>query len=353
MRFQFSNKKISGILTVVPKHTEKFDDGALNYHFSDAQCRKLKHIMGYEEKRTAPQGVCSSDLCEFGANYLFEKNIVKREEIDALILVTQSPDYFMPATSNILHGKLGLKEDCICFDITQGCCGFLIGLIQAFMLLEQENIHKVLLLNADVLSPKVSIYDRNSHPLIGDGASITIVEKSDKNEKIYADIKFDGKNALCLNIPAGGFRMPSNSETAIMQEDKAGNIRSLDNLVMNGGDVFYFVLNRVPEQIEALLSSLQLSKNEIDYFMCHQPNKFMLEKLADNLSVSYDKLPNNIVEKFGNASGVTIPTNICYNLKNENRPLKLCLSGFGVGLTWATMVLDLAQDVFLEMIEYE
>lgn len=353
MRLDFKNKKISGILTVVPRHIEKFDEGAKNYHFSEQQCQKLKNIMGYKEKRTAPNGVCSSDLCEFGVTYLFEKNIVKREEVDALIMVTQSPDYFMPATSNILHGKLGLKEDCICFDITQGCCGFLIGLIQAFMLLEQENIHKVLLLNADVLSPKVSIYDRNSHPLIGDGASITIVEKSDKNEKIYADIKFDGKNALCLNIPAGGFRMPSNSETAIMQEDKAGNIRSLDNLVMNGGDVFYFVLNRVPEQIEALLSSLQLSKNEIDYFMCHQPNKFMLEKLADNLSVSYDKLPNNIVEKFGNASGVTIPTNICYNLKNENRPLKLCLSGFGVGLTWATMVLDLAQDVFLEMIEYE
>lgn len=353
MRLHFKNKKISGILTVLPKHIEKFEEGAKNYQFSEKQCQKLKSIMGYEEKRVVPQGVCSSDLCEFGLNYLFEKKSINREEIDALIMVTQSPDYFMPATSQLLHGKLGLKEDCICLDITQGCCGFVIGLMQGFMLLEQEHIHKVVLLNADVLSSKVSPRDRNSHPLIGDGASVTILEKSDKNEEIFADIKFDGSKALCLNIPAGGFRMPSTPETAIIHEDGAGNFRSLDNLVMNGGDVFYFVLNRVPDQIENLLTDLGIAKNEIDYFMCHQPNKFMLEKLADNLSVSYDKLPNNIVEKFGNASGVTIPTNICYNLKNMNRPLKLCLSGFGVGLTWAAMVLDLSPDVFLDMIEYE
>lgn len=353
MRLQFKNKKISGILTVVPRNIEKFDDGMANYNFTEKQCQKLKRIMGYDEKRIAPKGVCSSDLCEFGVKYLFKKGTLKREEIDAVILVTQSPDYFMPATSNILHGKLGLKEDCICLDITQGCCGFIIGLMQGFMLLEQERVHKVMLLNADVLSPTVSIRDRNSHPLIGDGASVTILEKSDKNEEIYADIKFDGSNALCLNIPAGGFRLPSSPETAVMHEDEAGNFRSLDNLVMKGDDVFNFVLNKVPGQIEALLASLKLTKNDIDYFMCHQPNKFMLEKLADKLAVSYEKLPNTIVEKFGNASGVTIPTNICYNLQKENLPLKLCLSGFGVGLTWATMVLDLSQDVFLDMIEYE
>ena len=183
------------------------------------------------------------------------------------------------------------------------------------MLLDQKNINKVVLMNADVLSSKVSKRDRNSNPLIGDGASITILEKSNNNEQIYADIKFDGTNALCLNIPAGGFRMPSTPETAIMKEDEAGNFRSLDNLVMKGDDVFNFVLNKVPEQIEEVLSEMKLSKDEIDYFMCHQPNKFMLQKLADKLGVKYEKMPNNIVENFGNASGVTIPTNICFNLK--------------------------------------
>lgn len=352
MKLSFENKRISGILTVVPKNIVKFDDEISNYNFSEKQTKKLKLIMGYEEKRVAPEGVCSSDLCEYGMNYLFDNNLLKREEINALIMVTQSPDYFMPATSNILHGKLGLKKDIICLDICQGCCGFIIGLIQAFMLLEQKNINKVVLLNADVLSPKVSKRDRNSNPLIGDGASVTVIEKSDKKEQIYVDIKFDGENAFCLNIPAGGFRMPCTPETAIMKEDEAGNFRSLDNLVMKGDDVFNFVLNKVPEQIEEVLAEMNLSKGEIDYFLCHQPNKFMLQKLADKLGVSYEKMPNNIVENFGNASGVTIPTNICFNLNDKNDRMKICLSGFGIGLTWATMVLDIEGLNFNKLIEY-
>ncbi|MBQ4123740.1 ketoacyl-ACP synthase III [bacterium] len=354
MKFEFDNKRITGVLTVVPHNTVKFDDEISNYNFSEKQSKKLKLIMGYEEKRVAPKGVCSSDLCEYGMNYLFDNNLLKREEIDALILVTQSPDYFMPATSNILHGKLGLKKETFCIDISQGCSGFIIGLIQAFMLLEQKNINKVVLLNADVLSPKVSKRDRNSNPLIGDAASITIVEKSNKNEKIVADINFDGLNALCLNIPAGGFRMPSTMETAIIREDEAGNFRSLDNLVMKGDDVFNFVLNKVPEQIENLLSSNGVTKGEIDYFLCHQPNKFMLQKLADKLTISYEKLPNNIVENFGNASGVTIPTCISFNLNENllNNEYKVCLSGFGIGLTWASMLINIGNFDFCKIIEY-
>lgn len=352
MEFIFDNKKITGILTIIPKNVVKFDDEISNYNFSEKQCRKLKMIMGYEEKRIAPEGVCSSDLCEYGMNYLFNNNLLNREDIDALIMVTQSPDYFMPATSNVLHGKLGLKKDIICLDICQGCCGFIIGLIQGFMLLEQKNINKVVLLNADVLSPKVSKRDRNSNPLIGDGASITIIEKTTANEQIFADIKFDGSNALCLNIPAGAFRLPSTAKTAIMQEDEAGNMRSLDNLVMKGDDVFNFVLNKVPEQIEDVLRRVNLNKDDIDYFMCHQPNKFMLQKLADKLGVAYEKMPNNIVENFGNASGVTIPTNICYNIPDSYEKLKICLSGFGIGLTWSTMILDLESLKFKQIIEY-
>lgn len=354
MNLEFSNCKISGILSIIPKQAIKFDDEISNYNFTEKQCKKLKLIMGYEEKRIAPKGVCSSDLCEYGMNYLFDNNLLKKDEIDALIMVTQSPDYFMPATSCILQGKLNLKQDIVCLDISQGCSGFIIGLIQAFSLIRQKNINKIVLLNADVLSPKVSKRDRNSAPLIGDGASITIIEKSDDDTIIPAAINFDGKNALCLNIPAGGFRMPSSPETAIEKEDEAGNFRSLNNLVMKGDDVFNFVLNKVPEQIEKLLKENNLTKEDIDYFMCHQPNRFMLQKLADKLKVSYEKLPNNIVEHFGNASGVTIPINICYNLgdKLKDNKFNICLSGFGIGLTWASMIIKLGNLDFSKVIEY-
>lgn len=355
MKLEFSNAKIAGILTVVPEQTIKFDDEIDNYNFTEKQCKKLKLIMGYEEKRVVPDGVCSSDLCEYGMNYLFDNGLLKRDDIDALIMVTQSPDYFMPATTCVLHGKLGLKKDIICLDISQGCAGFIIGLIQAFSLLNQKSINKVVLLNADVLSPKVSKRDRNSNPLVGDAAAITIIEKSNENEKIFAEIKFDGKNAMCLNIPAGGFRMPCTPETSVMEEDEAGNFRSLDNLVMKGDDVFNFVLNKVPEQINKLLSDNNVSKEDVDYYMFHQPNRFMLQKLADKLEVSYEKLPNNIVEHFGNASGVSIPTNISFNLGDKllNNTYNICLSGFGVGLTLATMLVKMGNLSFNKIIEYK
>ena len=355
MHLEFSNKRISGILTVVPEQIVKFDDEIKNYNFTEKQCKKLKLIMGYEEKRVAPEGVCSSDLCEYGLNYLFNNSLLKKEEIDALIVVTQSPDYFMPSDACLLHGRLGLKQDCFCLDISQGCSGFLIGLIQAFSLLNQRNIKKVVLLNADVLSPKVSKRDRNSNPLVGDAASITIVEKSNDNTVIPVEVNFDGRNALCLNIPAGGFRTPSTAETAIMHEDEAGNFRSLDNLVMKGDDVFNFVLNKVPEQIEKLISEEKLTKDDIDYFICHQPNRFMLQKLADKLGVSYDKLPNDIVEHFGNASGVSIPTTVSFKLGDKllDNEYKICFSGFGIGLTWASMLIKLGNLDFNKIIEYK
>ncbi len=354
MLLEFKNAKISGVLTIVPKNVVKFDDEVENYTFSPKQTMKLKKIMGYDERRIAPEGVCTSDLCEYGIKYLFENQLLKKDDIDALILVTQSPDYYMPATSNILHGKLGLKEDVVCMDINQGCCGYIIGLIQSFMLLEQPSIRKVVLLNGDVLSPKISKQDRNSCPIAGDGASVTILEKNDCSETILADIKTDGTKALCLNIPAGGFRMPCTEETAIMKEDEYGNIRSLNNLVMRGDDVFNFVMTKVPTQIEFLLKENNMTKEELDYFVCHQPNRFMLQKLADKLEVNYEKLPNNIVEKFGNSSGATIPTNLCYNFKDEllNKTLKVCLSGFGIGLTWASMLINIGKLDFCEIIEY-
>src|SRR5712672_3097361 len=116
-------------------------------------------------------------MAVFGLQNLFDCGLLKPDDIDALLLITQSPDYFMPATSSIIQGRLGLKQDMLCLDINQACAGFIIGLIQAFALLEQESIRKVVLINADVLSRKASPKDRNIYPLIGDAASITIIER--------------------------------------------------------------------------------------------------------------------------------------------------------------------------------
>lgn len=353
MLLEFNNKRITGILTVLPDRVVTFEEEMANYNFSTIKSMKLKLAMGYKEHRIAKEGQCSSDFCIYGLQYLFDNNLLDKDSIDALLFVSQSPDYYMPPTSNIIQGHFELKHDMICMDINQGCAGFELGLIQAFMLLDQPQINKVVLLNADVLSPKVSKKDRNSNPLIGDAASVTIIEKSSDEKSIICSIKMDGTGAFALKIPAGGFRKPSTLETAVMKEDEVGNFRSEDNLVMQGDGVFNFVQREVPPMINEILEKAQKNPSDIDWYLFHQPNKFMLNKLADKISVPREKMPSNIVENFGNSSGVTVPVNICYNLGEllvENQ-YEVCLSGFGVGLTWSAIVMQLGKMNFAKIIE--
>jgi len=357
MNLKYKNKKITGILTVLPENEIKFEDELDNYSFTRSQSMKLKLIMGYNKRRIVKEGTTISDLCVFGLEYLFNQSLLDKNEIDAIILVTQSPDYIIPNTSQIIHGRLGLRKDVLCDEISQACSGYPIGLTQAFMLLEQEEINKVVVLNADIFSRKVSKKDRGSRPLTGDAASITIVENdlpTTIDKIIYGSINTDGKGADALIIPAGGFKMPSNEKTAEMKTDDKGNSRALDHLVMKGDDVFSFVQKEVPIMIENLLSRADCSIKTVDYYMFHQPNKFMLKKLADKMGVPYEKMPNNIVENFGNANSVSTPTNITYNLGEKliNNSFLICLAGFGAGLSWSSLLLEMGNLNFCKIIDY-
>ena len=281
--------------------------------------------------------------------------LLKRDEINAMILVTQTPDHFVPATGSIIQGRLGLKQDMLCLDINQACAGFVIGLMQAFMLLEQDSIQKVVLINADVLSRKTSPKDRNIYPLIGDAASIVVVERDPEDSVIHASLKMDGSRAGALIIPAGALRQPSTLETGMLEDVGDNNLRAKDHLFMDGAAIFNFVQTEVPPLIEGLLASAGVSMEAVDYFLCHQPNRFMLQKLADKMKVPYAKMPNNVVEHFGNNSGVSIPTVIAYDLGarllQEN--LRVCLAGFGAGLTWGAMLLNIGKFNFNKIIEYK
>ena len=354
MNLQYRNKRISGILAVVPQHEVKFDDEVENYNFSVKQSMKLKKIMGYDRHRIVTEGTCVSDLAIFGLKYLLDEGMLHKDEIDALVLMTQTPDYLMPPTSNVIQGKLGLKQDMVCLDVKQGCAGYLVGLMQSFSLLEQDAINKVALVNGDVLSRKTSPQDRNTFPLIGDGAAVTIVEKDHESSQIFANIKMDGKHRNALIIPAGGLKMPSNPNTAAMVLDEEGNSRSLDHWFMDGMAVFNFVVNEVPPMISSLMEFSGVGLEDVDYFMFHQPNKFMLQRLADKMGVSHDKMPYNIVEHFGNSSGATIPTNIAFNLGDKllNNSYLICLAGFGVGLTASSMLMGIGPLDFCKMVEY-
>lgn len=353
MRMKFSNLKISGLLLVLPEHEQKFLDDMKKFDFPESRSLKLMKVMGYNKHRLVSNNDCSSDLVIHGFRYLFDSLMIIPESIDAMVVVTQSPDFIMPPTSSVIQGELGLKQDMLCLDINQGCAGFIVGLIQAFSLLNQESINRVALVNVDVLSRKVNRQDRNSFPLIGDAASIAIIDK-EVGEEIWANLKMDGVRREALMIPAGGMRIPSSPETAEVRDAGDNNFRSLDNLKMDGSAVFNFVQTEVPPLIADLMDFSGKSDADIRAYAFHQPNKFMLEKLADKLGVEYKKVPMDVVERFGNSSGATIPTVLATNLKDQllsERSL-YCLAGFGVGLTWASMLISLGPLQFCEQIDY-
>jgi 3-oxoacyl-[acyl-carrier-protein] synthase-3 len=355
MNFLFRRKRISGVLTVVPVRERSFVEEMKNYDFPEARSLKLKEVMGYDKRRLVEPDVCMSDLAVFGLRHLFERGDLKPDEVDALLLVTQSPDHFIPPTSNIIQGRLGLKRDMLCLDINQACAGYVIGLIQSLLLLEQESIRKVVLINGDVLSRKASPRDRNIYPLMGDAASFTVVERDTDDSVIHANLKMDGSQHEALIIPAGGFRLPSSPETAVLENVGDNNFRAKDHLRMDGTAIFNFVQVEVPPLIESLLAEAGATLESVDYFLCHQPNRFMLQKLADKMKVPRAKMPSNVVEHFGNGGGATLPLAITYNLAAQLKSghCRVCLAGFGGGLVWAAMLLRLGGLSFCEMVEFE
>jgi len=353
MKTIFKEKKISGILTVLPETESYFDDEINNYAFPPKQTLRLKKIMGYEKHRLAKQETATSDLCVFGLNYLLEEKLIQAEDIGAIICVTLTPDHFVPHTSNVIHGSFDLPKDIVCMDIMQGCCGFMMGLLEGFALLNYMPDKKVLLFNADVLSHKVAKGDRKSFPLIGDGTTITVLENSKDASELRYMIQTDSKLRDIVKIPAGGSRMPCTERTAELADDGEGNWRSLDHLRMDGNEVFRFVQEDVPPMIWDALEDAGWSTEDVDYFFMHQPNRFVLRKLAERLEVPYEKIPMDIVEIFGNTSGATVPMTITHTCPEElcSGKKKVVMSAFGSGMTWSVLTGELGDMDFCRTIE--
>jgi 3-oxoacyl-[acyl-carrier-protein] synthase-3 len=353
MNLQFQGARINGIQLVLPKREVSFDSEASSYDFSLQQSAKLKAVLGFDRRRVVADDVTCSDLVVAGFEALSRDGLLDLSSLDALIVVTQTPDYLIPGTSYVIHGRLGLKQDMLCLDINQGCAGFVVGLTAAFSLLNQKAIRRVALVNADVVSRLVAFGDRNSRPIIGDAASITIVDATSDDSLIYGNIKVDGVGWDTLMVPAGGMKIRPSPQTAIPEVDLNGNSRSLDNLVMRGDAVFNFVMKEVPPMIHSLLNDSGFQLSQIDVFAFHQPNPFMLKKLAEKLGVPLEKIPMDLVRKFGNSSGVSIPAVLCTNFVasyfDQNRVM--CLAGFGVGLTWGSLLMNMSKLSFVKVLE--
>jgi 3-oxoacyl-[acyl-carrier-protein] synthase-3 len=284
--------------------------------------------------------MCTSDICFAAADRLLNDLAWPRESVDALIFVSQTPDYVLPATSCCLQERLRLSKRCAAFDVGLGCSGHIYGLWIASSLLVGGGARRVLLLTGDTHSYICSPLDRSVALLFGDAGTATALEADGSAAPMTFVLGTDGSGRDALIMPAGLFRNPHTEETAIRTAGEDGNSRSAEDLFMNGAEIFAFTLREVPPLILAVLQGAGWSVDEVDAFVFHQANQFMLQHVARRLKLPKDKFIL-AMEEFGNTGSASVPVAMSARLAARLRSasLRTVLAGFGVGYSWGAVAL--------------
>lgn len=346
---RFDKVGIHSIAACVPPRVESNLD--LGYLIPAEEIAKTIENIGIRERRIADDDVCASDLCFKAAEKLISDNGIERDSIQALIFVSQTSDYHQPATAPILQHRLGLNKSTLSFDVNLACSGYVYGLSIAYSFCTQVGCDRVLLLVGETMSKITSDLDRESKPLFGDAGTATLIEKGDYGNSVFS-LNSDGSGAEVMMIPVGGFRNPSSIESFEYEEDAKGNRRNGHQFRMDGMDVFNFGMRVEPKDIKGLVASAGLSMDDIDLLVYHQANKFMTDFFTKRLKFSTEKTPYSL-DRFGNTSSASIPLTIVSELKEKYPDReKVILSGFGAGLSWGSVLLDLSKCRISELIDY-
>lgn len=304
--------------------------------------RKIFRKTGIRSRRIA-DGQLVSDLAVQAAENLFAESSIDRASIDFLLLCTQSPDYFLPTTACLVQDRLGLRKNCGALDFNLGCSGYVYGLALAKGLLLGGMARTVLLITSETYSKHLHPQDRSVRTIFGDGASATLLAHDPGAPLKIGEFVFgtDGSGARNLIVPAGGMAQPRNEATRQETTDKQGNVRSLDNLFMDGPAIFNFSLDTVPPTVEETLRKNGLSMKDIDLWVFHQANRFMLDSLRDKIGIPEDRFYFNMADK-GNTVSSSIPIALRDALDEcrIRRCNRVMLVGFGVGYSWAGCVLE-------------
>jgi len=325
--------QVRGIASAVPTTIATVEEGVRR--FGEAAL-KIANSTGIRNRRVAGPDMCTSDLCLAAASRMLAGLGWAPHTIDVMLMVTQTPDYVLPATSCALHAKLGLSKHCACLDVGLGCSGYVVGLWLATSLLQSGAARRVLLLAGDTISRTVSSDDRSVAMLFGDAGTATALEVGVEDDAGFVfEIGTDGRGAEHIMIPAGGFRHPVRGPA-----DPGGERRS-EHLSMNGAEVFAFTLREVPPLVRSLLDKAHWTLDDVDSVVMHQANRFILEHLGKKMEIPAHKVVIEL-EGFGNTSSASIPLAITQSLglELERSRRRLLLAGFGVGLSWAGAALS-------------
>jgi 3-oxoacyl-[acyl-carrier-protein] synthase III len=345
------NVEVRGVAACVPKHIEH------NETFSCIEPKELAFLIktiGVERKRKVMGTTVCSDLCYESAKTLMQQLKWQPGEIEILIYVSQARDYLLPCTAIVLQDRLGLPTSTMAFDVPLGCSGYVYGLSIIAGLMSATKIKKGLLLAGDTSTFTVSPFDKKTFPLFGDAGSATALEYAEDAPVMHFSTGSDGSGYDTIIVPGGGCKEPLFDDENEMIKFRKGFQKGRSHLVMDGMKVFDFSITTVPKNVTELLSLHNLSVEQIDYFLMHQANLIMNETIRKKLKFPEHKVPYSLKE-FGNTSSASIPLTMVAGLNSVLAQNSNCLllSGFGVGLSWASAIVQCNHLTIPQLIEYE
>lgn len=306
--------------------------------FPEWSVDKVAQKVGVDSRHLASEGETAGDMAEKAARILFKEHDIDPQSIDFIMLCTQSPDYFLPSTACILQDRLGTPTSAGAFDYNLGCSGCIYGMAIAKGLIASGIAKNVLLLTAETYNKYLHPSDKSNRSIFGDGAAACLISTDGIAEIGEFSLGTDGSGANKLIVKTGAAR--HHLPTGMSVEDDEGHLWYDDYLYMNGGAIFNFTLDAVPVMMKDILAKNNLAKGEIDYFVFHQANKFMLNTIRKVCVLPKDKFYVNLTET-GNtvSSTVLIGLKDCIDNKSINAGMKVMISGFGVGLSWGGTIL--------------
>lgn len=335
-RWTIKNVTMKGVAMAVPEHVVKTSDYAF---FTQEEADVFDKTVGIKQRHIAPDTMCASDMCQAAAEKLLEELGWERDSIDVLVFESVTGDYRTPPTSCLLQDRLGLSEDCFCVDLPMGCCGCMYAITVAGTLLTTGNVKRALLLVGDTALRMGSMKDKSRVPLFGDGGTALALEYDETAHDIVVDFHTFGKGYEALMTPHGGFRHPATPASFEYEDFGNGIVRAPIHTLINGMNVFSFAISRPPKSIEAFFADYHIDRNtDIDYFLIHQANKMIVDRIVKKLKLPVEKVPYNL-EEFGNLGGASIPSLMVTRIAEQLRTQEttLLMSSFGLGLSWGTM----------------
>jgi len=338
---EFKNVKLSGISVGVPRNIVTNDYmESLEYSAKD-----FVESTGISERRVSNE-YTTSDLCYVAAERLIKDLGWDKSEIGAIAFVSQMADYVEPATACILQDRLGLNKECYAIDISLGCSGWVYGLSSLVPYLSSGQIKKALLMTGDA-KRRFDYFD----PLFGHAGSVTALEYERNDNGFKFHFGTDGAGYDAIIIPDGGSRNQI-TPMSFELEDIDGKMLNRLQTRMKGMDVFSFGISIAPKSIKKLIECYNLNIDNIDYFVFHQANRMMNEAIQRKLKLSPSKVPYSL-NKFGNTSSASIPLTIASELqgKIENKKTSFICCGFGVGLSWGTVMFETHNIVLSDIVE--